>query len=196
MEISKKILDKIKGKDFLTTQFLTEQGISKTTICNYVKKGLLERVRHGVYILNDSIHDEMYSLQLSSNKIVFSHETALFILGLSNRTPFIHSITIPSNSSVSKSIKNECKCFYVKPELYNLGLIEIKNTFGNFVRSYDAERTICDLLRNRSRIDEETFISAIKNYVEYKNKNLNKLAEYSKVFGLENRIKTYLEVLL
>ena len=50
------------------------------------------------------------------------------------------------------------------------------------VRCYDLERTICDLLRSRSRMDEETVISAIKNYAVFKDKDLNCLAAYAEKF--------------
>ena len=67
---------------------------------------------------------------------------------------------------------------------------------GNEVRCYDAERTICDLLRSRSRIDEETVIIAVKNYVACKNKDLNRLAVYAEKFKVSKVLKRYMEVLL
>lgn len=157
---------------------------------------MLERVRHGVYAVPSSIHDDMYTLQLRSNNIIFSHDSALFLNGLSERTPFSNSITIPSNTSLPLSIKGECITFYVKPELHNIGIIEKKTTFQNTVRCYNAERTICDLIRSRSRIDEETFISAIKNYVASSNKDLNLLSTYARDLNVTKELKKYLEVLL
>ena len=71
-----------------------------------------------------------------------------------------------------------------------------KTTLGNEVRCYDAERTICDLLRSRSRIDEETVIIAVKNYVACKNKDLNRLAVYAEKFKVSKVLKRYMEVLL
>jgi len=49
---------------------------------------------HGIYILPDSIHDDMYTLMLRSKHIIFSRESALFLNRLSERTPFMHSITL------------------------------------------------------------------------------------------------------
>ncbi|MBR3607820.1 MAG: abortive phage infection protein, partial [Lachnospiraceae bacterium] len=69
-------------------------------------------------------------------------------------------------------------------------------TFGNEVRCYDAERTICDLLRSRNRMDEETVISAIKNYAAYKDKDLHRLAAYAEKFRVSKILKQYMEVLL
>ena len=81
-------------------------------------------------------------------------------------------------------------------ELYELGVVIKKTTFGNEVRCYNAERTICDLIRSRSRMDEETVISAIKNYAVYKDKDLNRLASYAEKFRVSKILKQYMEVLL
>ena len=180
----------------LSTQQLTDIGVSKTTLTNYVRVGLLERCGHGFYTVPDSIEDDMYLVMLRSKHIIFSHETALFLNGLSDRTPFIHAVTSPSTAAMPTTIKEKCKCYYVKPELHKMGLTERKTTLGNTVRCYDPERTICDILRSRSRIDEETVIAAIKNYGDYKNKNLQKLAEYAEKLRVSKQVKGYLEVLL
>ncbi len=197
MNINPKILDKIQeNNNILTISDVLNLGFSKQTIQNYINAGLLLRVRHGVYILPDSIHDDMYTLMLRSQNIIFSHISALFLNGLSDRTPFLHTVTLPSNKSLPKSIKNECECFYIKPDLHKIGLIYLPTTFGNNVKCYDIERTICDFLRTRERCDEETVISAIKNYANYKDKNLNRLANYANIFKVSNVIKKYMEVLL
>ena len=195
--IIKQIEDKMKSNNYvLSTQQLLSLGISKTTLTNYVREGLLERCGHGYYTMPDSIEDDMYLVMLRSKHIIFSHETALFLNGLSERTPFIHTITIPSNAAIPSTIKDQCKCYYIKPELHEVGLIEKSTTFGNNVRCYDAERTLCDILRSRNRMDEEIVIAAIKNYSEYNDKNLQKLGEYAELFRVSKQVRHYMEVLL
>ena len=197
MGINQLILKEIKqNNNMITTSQVISMGFSRALLSNYVKEGLLERGRHGLYILPDSVHDDMYTLMLRSEKIVFSHDTALFLNGLSERTPFSHSVTIPSNTTLPNSLKDECSCYYIKPEYHQIGIVWKKTTFGNEVRCYDTERTICDLLRSRSRIDEETVISALKNYSTFEDKQLNRLAAYAEKFNVNKVLKRYMEVLL
>ncbi len=195
--IKDKIHEKmIEHNNILSTKQLLDIGISKMTLTNYVREGVLERCGHGYYTLPDAIEDDMYLLILRSKHIIFSHETALFLNGLSERTPFIHAVTIPSNTAIPASVKDICKCYYVKPELHGIGLIERRTTLGNIVRCYDPERTICDIIRSRSRLDEETVISAIKNYSGYKDKNLINLGKYAEQFKVSKSVRQYMEVLL
>lgn len=197
MKINSIILDAIKkNNNIITTEQVVKLGFSRYLLSKYEKEGLLDRERQGVYILPDAVHDDMYTLMLRSNKIVFSHDTALFLNGLSERTPFVHSVTISNNTRVSKVVREECVCYYIKPELYELGMTVRKTTFGNEVRCYDAERTICDLLRSRNRVDEETVISAVKNYAASSTKALNVLEEYALKFGVDKTLRRYLEVLI
>lgn len=97
---------------------------------------------------------------------------------------------------LSDVLREDCNCYYIKPELFERGMIWKKTTFGNEVRCYDVERTVCDLLRSRSRMDEETVISAIKNYAAYRDKDLNRLAAYAEKFRVNKILKQYMEVLL
>lgn len=197
MEINRQIRKILReNNNIITTEQVIELGFSRALLSLYVKEGLLERERQGVYILADTVHDDMYTLMLRSNKIIFSHDTALFLNGLSERTPFVHSVTIPSNTRISSTLRDECVCYFIKSELHQLGLINRKNTLGNEVRCYNPERTICDLLRSRNRIDEETVVSAIKNYVKSSEKDLKLLAEYAPLFGVNKTLKRYMEVLL
>lgn len=185
-----------RNNNTITTSQIVELGFSRALLSKYVKEGLLERSRQGVYILPDSVHDDMYTLMLRSEKIIFSHDTALFLNGLSERTPFEHSVTVPSNAVLSDILREDCNCYYIKPELFELGMVWKKTTFGNEVRCYDAERTICDLLRSRNRMDKETVISAIKNYAVFNDKDLNRLAAYAEKFRVSKVLKQYMEVLL
>ena len=171
-------------------------GISRQTLSNYVRSGKIERIASGIYMLPDTIEDDLYALSMHSKWIIFSHDTALFLNHLAERTPFSHSITIPSNASITKSIKQKCNCHYIKPELHLLGATVRKTTFGHEVPCYDAERTICDLIRSRSRFSVELITDAVKAYVSSGKKDLNRLSEYAEQFHVMNALKPYLEVLL
>ena len=196
MRINHKIMSEIlNNHNQITTRQVSELGISRQTLSMYVKENLLVRARRGTYILPDSIHDDMYTLSLRSENIVFSHESALFLNGLSDRTPFCHYITLPSGATVPHSIRNECQTFFIKPSLFTVGLTEIKTPLGSMVKCYNAERTVCDMLRSKRRFEIETVVSAVKNYVKGDSVNFKRLYEYSTLFKVEGLLRNYLEVL-
>lgn len=91
----------------------------------------------------------MFSLQVRSNLVIFSHETTLFYHELSDHDPLNYIITIPTCYNASKFKESGVDVYYVKRELLELRLIVGKILFGREVRLYDKERTICDVIRSR-----------------------------------------------
>ena len=147
-------------------------------------------------MLVDDMPDELLSLSLRTEHLVFSHETALFLHGISDRTPFVHSVTIPANRVPSPALSEECKVYYIKPELFELGRTKLTTPFGNQVSCYDLERTICDIIRSRSGIEMQTFQDALKQYAARRQKDLRKLMQYAQMFHVEKMLRQYMEVLL
>lgn len=180
----------------IETKTAAEHGISKAVLSKLNKENKIFRIAHGQYILPDDMQDELLSISKRSDKIIFSHETALFLHGISDRTPFEHTVTAPSGCIPSAAIKAECKVYYIKPELFELGKTTLKTPAGNEVVAYDLERTICDVIRSRNKIGTETFLAALKMYAASPRKDLNKLNSYAKMMRVSNILRQYLEVLL
>ena len=66
------------------------------------------------------------------------------------------------------------KVFTVKKELLDVGKEIIKNSFGHEIPIYNRERTICDLVRSRSRFEIQDYQTALKTYIGGKGKDLNR----------------------
>jgi len=161
-----------------------------------VERGKLERVRRGVYVSPETFEDVMYYMQHKYPKIIYSHETALYFHGLTDRTPMIYSITVPSDYKVLKTNFENFKIYYIKMGLYNLGMTDVVTSFGNNIRIYNLERSICDMIRSRNKIDVQIVNESMKRYVKLKTANFRLLGEYSKLMNVENIVQKYMEVLL
>lgn len=185
-----------KHGGIVETRVAIAHGISKAMLSKLCKTEKIHRVAQGQYILPEEMQDELLSISKRSEQIIFSHETALFLHGISDRTPFEHTITVPSSYTPSIVTKAACKIYYIKPELFVLGKTLLKTPSGNEVPAYDLERTICDCIRSRNRMGTETFLTALKRYAASPKKDLNKLNSYAKKMRVANVLRQYLEVLL
>jgi predicted transcriptional regulator of viral defense system len=194
VEELKKVIEKHDG--VVTTKLVEKYGIHREYLRKMVKKGELERVSHGVYITPDIWEDQMMILQLKKRKIIYSHETALFLHDLTDRDPIKYVVTVPYGYNPSR-LKDEGLIVHsVKKELYLLGKITKETSFKHEVRTYDIERTICDILRDRNNQDPNVVNEAIKRYLHRKEKNLNKLMKYAKLLRIEKVLRPYLEVII
>lgn len=184
------------NQGILKTDTVIKNGISKVTFSKFVKKNGYIKVAKGIYTSPDFFEDPLFFLQLRCPKTIFSHETALYLLDMTVQEPHFPTVTVKSGYNASHLKKEGCKIYFIKENLFELGAIRKRTPFGNEVILYNLERTICDILRNRSTLDVQIFQEAMKNYVKRKDKNLYLLLDYAKQFKVEKLVKLYLEVLL
>ena len=185
-----------QGNGMFLASHAAEAGVHRQQLANFVKHGVLERVERGVYVSPGDLDDALFWIQQRAKKIVYSHETALFFHRITDRAPLRYSVTVPSSYKASTALKKSCKIYFIKQELIDLGKTEKPSGMGHTVDTYDLERTLCDVVRSRNRIDEQIVIGALKQYAQTKSKDLHRLYMYARKFGIEKILHRYLEVLL
>lgn len=171
-------------------------GLSKYAVLEYVRQKEMNRIAPGVYMTEDAWEDRLYLLQLRNRNIIFSHESALYIHGLSDREPFSPVITVKRGYN-AKHLKDAGTTIHtVRDEWLSLGLTEAETFAGNKIRIYDKERCICDIVKRKNKMDIQIFQMAITSYFSDKDKDIHKLMTYAKTMQLEERVRQYTEVLL
>ena len=144
----------------------------------------------------DAWQDDLFVIQTRYPDAIFSHETATYLLNLTDREPFDISLTLPTGKGSFRLNQENINVYKIKGDLFEVGLIETTTSSGNRVRTYDMERTFCDVVRSRNNIEVQQFQSYINNYIQSKDKNIPKLMRYAKKFSVDKIIKQYMEVLL
>lgn len=176
----------IASKDF------EKIGISRAIIPELINKKVLRKVAYGLYIDNNLIEDEFYILQKRFSNIVFSYNTACYLLNLSDRAPYRIDVTTTTHNNINEDLD----IHYTSKDKFNIGIIEIESPYNNPIKIYNAERCICDILKNPNTVDIEVYNKIINNYFERKNKNLSTLEEYSKIFNVQKKFEHIMEVLI
>ena len=170
--------------------------ISKSQFYKFIHENDYEKVGPGMYVSPDTFEDELLVLSKRCPNGVISHDEALYHYGLIDREPSYHTITVYSGYNASRLTQAGYKVYYVKKELLELGKTEVISNCGNAIPMYDLERTMVDLIRNRSQFEIQDFNAALKSYAARKDKDLNKLSLYAEKFRVGNVLRTYMGVLL
>ena len=180
----------------VTTAMVVEAGFSRGNIKYLADKGMIEKSARGVYILPEVWEDEIFILQNRFKRGIYSHETALFLWDLTDRTPNRYHMTFPANYNLTNPKEENVQCVQCIEALYELGIANAITPGGNEVRAYSMERTLCDILRAHSRVDIQIVTEAFKRYANRSDRNIPILSEYAKLLRVETKLRTYLEVLL
>lgn len=197
MTKEEKILKILKDNNgIITTKELEENNIERIYLTRFVNKGVIDRVKRGLYVSKNGWGDEYFNLIYGTNAI-YSYETALYFLGLCESVPIKYNLTLPRGYNGYLNHNDKVILHFIKREYLEIGKINIKSPQGQMITCYNAERSICDLLKDKQNQDIETLKYAISEYLKNKKtRNLPKLMEYAKTFNVEEALNNYLEVLM
>lgn len=185
-----------KHNNIFKTQMVVEAGIRKEKIREMLESGLVEKLGHGLYALSREDVDEYYEFQQRCPMGIFSYGTAAYFWKLSDRVPNVLNCTVPRGYNTSRlKLDTKVKYHYLPKNRYDIGIVEIISPQGAQIRVYDRERTICDLIRDRKKVDMQLYSNALNVYFKGREKNLRKLMKYGKLFHITEEIEKYMEVL-
>lgn len=184
-----------KNNGIITAKDAENKGISRTMLKKMTDNGYIERIDYGIYATDKFIYDEYYLFQLKHKNIVFSYNTALYFQNMTERTPFKMDVTTKRNTNLT-SYKKQINLYRVNENILDLGKTKVVTPFGNSVYAYNLERTVCDIINNKTNIDIETANKAIRNCIKSKEFNANKMFEYAKKMKIYEKIKNYMEAII
>lgn len=192
MSTKKDIIDKNQG--YITFNQIREAGVPYSVIRRKLDSGELEKEERGIYRKPDVYVDELYTLQYRYPKGVYSLETALWLHGLSLTVPFEPVMSFPYGTN-TKLIKEAGIKPIVLRSNYEEGIVEVQTPGGQMVRVYDIERTLTESLRGVYKMDVQIIAPSFKMYAAQEKINYSKLFKYAKLFKVEKKVQSYLEVL-
>lgn len=90
----------------ITAAQVTEAGLHRSVLQEFVKSGEMYRFGRGLYVRSSAWEDDFYLLQRKYGRGIYSHDTALYLLGYSDRTPAKYTMTFPKGYN-APSLKQE-----------------------------------------------------------------------------------------
>ena len=187
----KKAMEKTRG--YITARQANYLGVSGGYLKQMANKGVIEKVGRGIYMDSLEYPDGFHILNMQCPKIIFSHLTALSFYEMSEIDPYnVWDITIPYGYHDDRLCGHSLHC--VKKDIFELGLTSTKTIYGNWVRAYNPERCICDIIKNQKKIDFEYVKYSVREYLSRKDKNLSNLVKYSQILGIEMKVMSYINL--
>ena len=188
----------------IVRRLMNQADISNYYLDEFIDRYQLKEISKSSFVFPNKRIDAQFLFQAQYSKAVISHETALYLLDLSDVIPQKTIMSMPNSYKLSQLEKNanhyiesyyaaynnsqslvmkyeeNDPIFITKNKSITESQIVMKATASNnLVRVTSAERTIADILRPNSRVEEEVKQSAIKRYFAsdyHSNKRLRRVA--------------------
>lgn len=177
---------------------LKQEGYYYKKIQKLLEAGEIEQIRRGFYqyVGEDSFSDIPTLVTLFPDGVICL-ESALDYYGYTDRTPSAWHLAVDNKSTRTRFYIDYpiVKPHFIREERYPVGIDQGKID-GFEVKIYDRERTICDLLLHRNKIDGEVFNTAIQRYINDPEKTQARLMKYAKLLHVEKKVREVLGVWL
>ena len=195
-ESLKEVFDRHGG--LMRASELKEAGYYYKKIQKLIEEGEIEKVRRGYYqyMGEDSFSDIPTIITLFPDGVICM-ESALDYYGYTDRTPAAWHLAVDNKSTRTRFYIDYpiVKPHFIQSDRYQVGIDEAEID-GRSIKIYDRERTICDLLLHRNKVDGEVFNMAIQRYINDSKKTEARLMKYAKLLHVEKKVKEVLGVWL
>lgn len=185
-----------QNSGIVTAAMAADESLPQGSLKYLVDIGELVKVSRGVYALPEVWEDEYVNFQSRYKRGIYCLDTALFLHDLTDKTPSKMNMAFPYTYNLTNPKREGILCKSYQEPAYSLGVIEIKTPGGNTVKAYNAEKTLCDILKANSATDIQVIAQSYKNYVLSKNRNIPLLSQYASELKVQDKVQSYLEVLL
>ena len=154
----------------------------------------IEKAAKGLYVKKNIQKDLFYILSYAHKNVIFSHRSALYLNKISDVPVLKPDVTVKARYNVS-SINKSCNVFQADEKYLDIGKIAVLSPSMHKVNCYDPERTVCDIIRKKSKMGSDVLKRTIRSYFELDSKDIKKLFEYAEIFGIKDKVLSYSEIL-
>ena len=184
-----------QNKGIASAQYLLENGVSYYDINRFLANEALIKLKRGIYKWVETDINELVEVAHIVPKGVFCLQTACFYYELTSSIPSEYHVAIPDAQRVVLPDYPPIKIYYWNKTSFELGATSIV-VDHEIVKIYDLEKTICDTIRHRNKIGFDVLKEILKNYLNRKDRNLNRLDAYAKQLNIFNKVDDFIKILL
>ena len=193
---AEKLVSELKKRGVLKTQEILKLGISKEYLRKLHKKGMINRIARGFYVLPSYEFSAMQSITEVSKQVskgVICLLSALRFHGFTTQNPFEVWIAI-ERRAWKPQIDGTTQVRYMRfsGEAFTSG-VQIKLVDNIKVKVYSPAKTIVDCFKYRNKIGLEVALEALREGWSEKLFTMDELWKYAKICRVGNVIRPYIE---
>lgn len=171
------------GNGYRSAAELKEQKITTVQIKELVSEGIVERVSHGFYWLIDKENGKPENYQLIeacmvNPRSVICADSACYFHGLIDKAPEKLSVATLKTDRSRMQLNFPVKRHYYSNLAFDEDMKIVETPYGD-IRVYDIERSVCDCIRFREDIGEDTLNIIVENFLKLKSDKMDRLLAYA-----------------
>jgi predicted transcriptional regulator of viral defense system len=192
-----KVLEIVRKKGVIRPRDLEKRGLHGEYLWQLYKRGLLDRVGRGLYIIKDSDHGAHQTLAEACKRVphgVICLLSSLQYHGMTTQAPFAIWMAIDRKAWTPRIDRPVIRFVRFSGQALNSGVEEHK-VEGVTVRVYSPAKTVADCFKYRNKIGLDVALEALRDCLRENKCNADELWRYGKICRVANVMRPYLETL-
>lgn len=187
--------------DYITQNggFISSAEAKKVSLYNELldgtKKGLIIRVRRGIYAINEGLSKQMIDVDTLVPGGVLCLYSAWSYHELTTQIPQAYYIAVERSRKIIIPDFPPIELSFMSKNIYELG-VENTEIDGFKVKVYNLERSVCDAIKYRNKIGIDVSSEILKNYLARKDRDITRLYEYANQLRVGKRIDELIKFML
>ncbi|WP_349256301.1 type IV toxin-antitoxin system AbiEi family antitoxin domain-containing protein [Rubrivirga litoralis] len=193
-----RLLDLARTRSVLRSKDLGPLGIPRQTLARLHRRGDLERVGRGLYVLAGADVTERHTLVTAARRVphgVACLLSALRFHDLTTQAPFEVWFAIEGKARRPKQEAIPLRVVYMSGGAFTEG-IETHELEGIEVRVFSAAKTVADCFKYRNRVGLGVAIEALKDYRWSPTFDADALWHFAQVCRVSTVMRPYLEAVV
>ena len=174
---------------------LTKNGVRREQMYRLHKRGLVERIGRGLYVLRQANITENHSVAEACKKVprgVICLLSALRLHGLTTQNPFEVWMAIDRKARLPKSDSPKLRLVRYSGDALTAG-VEVRRIEQVPVRVYGVAKTVVDCFKYRKKIGLDVALEALRESRRERACTMDELWRYAKICRVANVMRPYLE---
>lgn len=194
-----RVLDALQDHGgYIRTGDILEAGIDHHVLARLTERGLLERVRRGLYRRADMVSADMAVADVAAAAPggVVCLLSALAHYELTTTTPWEVYIAIPRKAWPPKIEYPPTRVVFYSYRMFEYGIREEPLSDQGAVRMYGREKSIADAFHFQGYAGHDVALEALKTYMEHRRgRNIPELLKAAEICRVRPAIQRYVEAL-
>jgi len=181
-----------RSKDILA------EGIHPRDIKSILDKGIVIKVKNGLYRLSDTpviSNQSFIDLACAVPEGVICLLSALSYYEMTTFNPSIISMAIHRKSWRPKIEYPPVEFYYFSKKQFEAGIDKI-NIRGYKISIYCREKTICDCFRYRNKLGIDIAKEGLSEYLRRKDRNLERLLKYAEICRVKKLMEIWINAMI
>lgn len=174
---------------------LLEDGVTYYQLQELLVSGQVVKLKRGLYRWTDASIAEMAEVAQIVKKGVFCLFSAAAHHDLSTFVPAEYHVAVPKKYKVVLPEYPPIKLYYWEGAAYETGIINAE-VEGEMVEMYDAEKTVCDMVRYQKKVGMDILKEVLNTYLQRKPRNIHKLLEYASALNIGEEVNKLVTLLV